>query len=319
MKLVAIMNPRARNGHPDALIPALRAEFGDRLVRIEEPSDPEQGRRLTRKAAEEGADTIIAIGGDGTVNAVVNGLLGTQAALAVIPTGTANDLATLYGIPADLRRACAIIRKRHMRSADLISVNDRCYMTVGGFGLPCTAARIADTLKRRTLFGITPARLFGANIYLLAALLGSLQEHTAPVSLTIQQNRGPLTTQPLSLTFANQPFAGKAFLISPGAVNDDGLFDICLIERPSSRMQALHAVLQVMRGSHMRVASVKTWRAADVTVTSQRSIHFFGDGEVLAQAREFRIQLHPKAVSLIAPFPVGCQQRPGGRSGGGSL
>ena len=301
MKLKIILNPRSRNGTNRYLVPILREKFAPSLVGIELTTRSDHASDVARRAIKQGVDTIVAVGGDGTVNAVLNGIAGTDVALGIIPTGTANDLASLYGVPGDASEACDIILERRIHCADLIGVNGRYYGTAGGLGLPCRVAAIANEIKRHGMVGQGLQHTLGSKLYLLAALYEVLKKAPRGNVLSIRWNGCAMSSDALALTIANQPFLGKHFLVSPGAVNDDGLFDICLIERPKSRVQTLSTALKTLSGGHVDSPYVKTWRASDLMVEAAKPATFFGDGEVFDRAREFRIKIFPHAVNVIAP------------------
>ncbi|HEB29626.1 hypothetical protein LCGC14_3070530 [marine sediment metagenome] len=141
-------------------------------------------------------------GGDWSVNEVLNGIMGSDVAIGIIPTGTANDLASYYRLPCNIEKACDIILKRRIHRADLILVNNRYFITAGGLGFSSEVANIVNTIK-------------------------------------------------------NQPFLGKNFVISPDAVNDDGIFNVCLIKNSKTRAGKLSILIKVLTGRHIYFPSVK--------------------------------------------------------------
>jgi len=141
MKIKVIANPQPMNGHYRYLRALVQQQFGHHVVGIEQTTCPQHATDIARRAASEDVDTVVAVGGDGTVNEVINGIVGTELALGIIPTGTANDLASLYSIPTDVGKACKLILERHVQEADVINVNGWYYVTAGGLGLPCEVAR----------------------------------------------------------------------------------------------------------------------------------------------------------------------------------
>jgi len=235
---------------------------------------------------------------------VLNVLVGAEVALGILPMGTANDLAALYQIPTDLGNACQVILKRQVRLADLIRVNGRHYITAGGVGLPSKIAQFANAAKQRGEMGRGIFRRLGSKLYFFAALYALLRERPQHDRLRIRWNGGFLSTHSLSLMVSNQPFAGKYFFMSPEASNDDGLFDVCLIENSDRRTGTFSTFLKVLAGRHVDSQGVKLWRAAELIVDAERPLPFFGDGELISRASHLRIKILPGAVNVIVPEHV---------------
>ncbi len=304
MKIKVILNPRSMNGMNPFLEAILRERFGNAIVGIERTVHPHHATAAVNRAIKEGVDTIVAAGGDGTVNGILNALVGADIALGILPTGTANDLATLYQIPSDLHKACQVILKRRLHRADLIRVNKRHYITAGGLGLPSKIVQFANTAKqhRETCRGIY--QMLGSKLYFFAALYMLLKEGPQHDRLRIRWNGGSLDAQALSLMVSNQSFAGKYFIMSPAACNDDGLFDVCLIENSNRRTSIFSTFLKVLAGRHVNSQGVKLWRAAELIVDAEEPVSFFGDGELISRATHFKIKILPGALNDIVPEHV---------------
>lgn len=304
MRIKVIINPKSKSGNHKDLKAVFKEKFARHLLDIEQTAYPQHATHIAGQAAKENVDIVVAVGGDGTVNEVLNGIAGTNVALGIIPTGTANDLATLYKIPADIDRACEVILKRRLKPADLISVNDRYYVTSGGLGFPCQVVRIANKIKHRTLVGKLVARILGSKLYILAVFCAILKKTRTADLLSVQWNGSSIKVDPLWVMISNQAFLGKNFLISPGAVNNDGMFDLCLVENRKNRFQALSIVKKVIAGRHVYSPCVKTWRANELILKSEKPVPFFGDGELFGQKQKFSIKIMPGALKLIVPEAI---------------
>ena len=302
MKALAIINPHSANGARPRIAEALQQNLGNVLCSIQRTAYPHHATEIAQKAIKEGIDTVIAVGGDGTVNEILNGLIGSNAALGIIPTGTANDLASYLRLPTAIDEACEIILRRSVRSVDLIRVNDRYVATCGGFGLPCDVAQIANSMKQRGVIGSQVARFLGSSLYIVAFLIALCKRNKIGNRVQIQWGGNFITIDPLWLMVDNQPFLGKNFLISPGASNDDGVLDACLVENSISRRKILSLVLKVMRGKHTTLRTVRTGRFRELTVLAEKPIRFFGDGQVFEEGHRFEIHLLPGALKVIVPF-----------------
>jgi diacylglycerol kinase (ATP) len=299
MKIRVIINPRSNAGNGRCLENMVREKFARSLVSIEQTAYPRHATGIARQAVEKKIDTIAVVGGDGTVNEVLNAIAGTDVVLGIIPTGTANDLASYYHIPRDANNACDLILRRRTERADVIRVNGWHYVTGGGVGLPSRAAEIANAIKNRGAVGRLCARLLGSKLYALALVCALSSKRARLNPLSIRLNGSSVRVNALSLMIDNQPFVGRDFLVSPGAVNDDGILDVCLIENSKNLMQTMSTILKVLEGRHVFSSSVKTWRVKEMTVISEKPTAFYGDGEINHTGSEFRIKLLPGALKVI--------------------
>jgi diacylglycerol kinase (ATP) len=301
MRIKVIINPKSKNGNPEYLKAILKEKLRPCYVDIEETTHPQHATEIARKAVEENMDLILAVGGDGTVNEVLNAIVGTDIALGIIPTGTANDLAIYYGIPKDPQKACEVILKQHMRCADVIGVNNSYYVTSGGLGFPSEVIGIANRMKYKNIIGKLLGQFLGSKIYILAVLYALLKKSRRENFLRVRCNGSSIYADSLSLLLNNQPFLGKHLLMSPEALNNDGRFDVCLIRNSKNRFQILSILLKVTFGKHVNSSSVSTWQAKKLVVSSEKPLAFFGDGEIIGQGTYFNIRIIPEALRIIVP------------------
>ncbi len=144
-------------------------------------------------------------------------------------------------------------------------------------------------------------QILGSKLYILA---GSFQllKRRGRNSLQVHSNGSWIKANVLSLMVDNQPFLGRRFLISPGAVNGDGWADICLIENTMTTLPTALIILKVLAGRHIHSSSVKTWCAKQMRVDTKKTMAFLGDGEIIGQGTSFNIQIIPKALPLLTPL-----------------
>ena len=300
MKTLIILNPKSKAGSSKKLESLLKEKFSNSDVEFMKTAYPGHATDLARRAVREQADTVVAVGGDGTVNEVLNGIVGSPIALGIIPTGTANDLATYYRLPRNIEKACDIILKRQIHRADLILVNNRYFITAGGLGFPSDVASIATSIKSRSAAGRLFGRILSSKLYIIASLLAVFKAKNQNL-LKVRWNGSSLISDALSLTVNNQPFLGKNFVISPEAVNDDGIFDVCLIKNSKTRVGILSILIKVLAGSHIYSSSVKMWRTDTLIVEADSPKTFLNDGEFLQKSKEFKIHVAPLALNVIVP------------------
>jgi diacylglycerol kinase (ATP) len=301
MTIQVILNSHAKLAQDEKALTTIREKFGGRLHAITKTVCTQDAIDVTRRAARNNIDTLVVVGGDGTVNGVLDGIAGTAMALGIMPNGTANDLSSLYDLPTDVARASDVILRRRLQAVDLIGINGSYFVTGGGLGLPAKVAATANAVKLRNGPAKMLRGLLGSKLYVVSAistLVGNACEETP---LAIHWDHGSLMADALSLTITNQPFVGKHFYVSPRAANNDAQFDVCLIENPRSRVQIAATVMRALRGSHISLPAVTSWRAQELIVRAEKPLPFFADGEHLQTAEVFIVKIFPKSLNLIVP------------------
>jgi diacylglycerol kinase (ATP) len=223
--------------------------------------------RITREAAMRGVDVIVACGGDGTVNEVLNGLTGFDVPLGIIPLGTANDFARQVGIPGDADHAMDVILRRRPTRIDTASMNGRRFLNVstGGIGAEATAETPADA-----------KRAFGPLAYALTGLrkLAELAPHRA----RFEGTGFSLETDFLLFAVGNARATGGGTVITPQASVEDGLLDVCVMEAMPRREFAKLA-LRVKRGEHLDDERVHYVQLSRITIDSKEPVTVNIDGE----------------------------------------
>jgi diacylglycerol kinase (ATP) len=229
----------------------------------------EQGdaTRFAREWAERGVAAVIAAGGDGTVNEVLNGLDGSQVPLGILPVGTANDFARQAGIPTDADHAMDVILRRKPRRVDTLELNGRRFLNVstGGVGAEATADTPPEAKESLGMlaYAITGARKLRELAPRRALVTGPGFEHDGEFVLFAVGN-------------ARQTGGGVA--ITPRASMTDGLLDLCLVQ-PMPRAEFARLALRIRRGEHLDHPSVRYAQLPAVTVTGDEPISVNVDGE----------------------------------------
>ena len=232
-----------------------------------------------REGVAAGCDAVIAAGGDGTVNAVLNGLAGGSTPLAIFPMGTANDFANGTGIPDDAREALALITGSEPITIDTGSLNGRCFLNVstGGVGAE-TTAETSDELKA----------VLGPLAYAVTGIrkLSNLD----PMRLTISARDVKLECEALVFAVGNGRTTGGGNLITPRASLTDGLLDVCVVEAmPVASLLPL--LLRMRAGEHAEDPGVHYFKAPEVTIVSRTPVTVNIDGEPLQETRlEYHVQ-----------------------------
>ena len=253
------------------------------LVELMVTVEKGDGAALASAAARRGVDAVIAVGGDGTVNEVVNGLDGFDVPLGIIPLGTANDFARQVGIPHDANHAMDVILRRKPRRLDTASLNGRRFLNVSTGGLAAEAGAETGADAKQTL---------GPIAYALTSMrkIGELRPKRARFVADGFVYDGEFLTFAVGVTRAT----GGGNLVTPRASITDGLLDLCVIEH-MSRWHFARTLLKVKRGDHVGGAGVHYAQARHVLVESSNQISVNVDGEL---ARGTRLQYHARARDL---------------------
>ena len=222
---------------------------------------------MAAAAARAGADVVIAMGGDGTLNEVVNGLDGFDTPLGIIPLGTANDFATQAGIPADADHAMDVILSRTPVCIDTASLNGRRFLNVstGGVGAEATAETPAEAKEAlgAMAYAITGVRKFAEFEPYRASFHGP--------NLSFD---GEFLMFAVGLTRAS----GGGTLVTPNASVTDGLLDVCIVES-MGRADFARLLLKVKGGEHLGEPGVHYAQVPWVTIESETPVSVNVDGE----------------------------------------
>jgi diacylglycerol kinase (ATP) len=247
--------------------------------------------RMARWLGGSGAELIVAVGGDGTVNEVVNGALGVgwRGRFAVIPNGTANDFAVGLGIPGDVDAALEVALAGEPRRLDVGHVNGRYFMNVSTGGFGATATEEAPPESKRVLgplaYLITGARLF-------AELEPSEARFTGPEGVVYE---GGVTL----FAVGNGRQTGGGNLLTPGAALDDGQLDVVIVPA-MSRMDLLGLFPALRAGSHLDDPDVVYTRVPRLVVESKTDLSVNADGEPMG-GRKFTYAVAGRRLVVMTP------------------
>ncbi len=291
-----IVHPAAGGGRAGRLAPAVEQALAghDLEVRRVDTRHLDHARELALEAANAG-ETIAALSGDGMIGAVANVLRGVpDSLLGVLPGGRGNDLARVLRIPEDPVAACSVIAHGVPQAMDLGEVDGQAFVGIASAGFDSDANRIANE---------APARL-GNLVYAYGALRALASWR--PARFEIELDGGTEHEQRLSfsgytIAAANSGVYGGGMRLAPDARLDDGLLDIIAIEQVS-KLRFLTNLPKVFKGAHVRLPTVKVFRAAEVAISADRPFTLYADGDPIAQLPA-RIRALPGAVRVLVPGP----------------
>ncbi len=300
-RFLLIFNPSANHGLAGQLAADLRA-----MIETHGGADwrgteyPGHAKTIAIEAAAQGYTVVVALGGDGTVHEVVNGLLSVPAeqrpALGIVPIGSGNDFAGGIGLPTNPQEAMRHVLEGQPRPVDVARITDgsgraEYFINTCGVGLDGDI-NIASR-------GIT--FVHGFWMYFLAVLQSVFFSYKSQ-RLHITHDDGVIDEGVMMLTVGNGNREGGGFRVTPDARPDDGLLDVAFINQVS-RLRILQLIPMVMHGQHGKEPDVRLFRTTRLAIRGERAIPIHIDGEMFApyeaDVRTVTIDIVPGAIQLV--------------------
>ena len=265
-RALVIVNPIAGRASGPRFVAELERGLGRHGISTETvvTRKPGDARAAALRAAAH--DVVVAVGGDGTVNEILNGL-DVARPIAVYPVGTGNVLAKEVGSPRRLSRFCEMLGAGRVKELDLASVNGRLFVSMAGVGFDAT---VAAAMAARRKGGI---RL---STYIVPLLRCFATYAFPPVEVRIDDAE-PIRAEGFVLV-SNVRTYGGPFVVTPQAVHDDGLFDVCVLPR-GSRLRCLRAMFAFFIRCQRRLSGARYYRGRRVAVTSDERVDYQVDGD----------------------------------------
>lgn len=255
---------------------------------------------LAQQASAAGYQMVVALGGDGTVNEVINGLMAEgdgdpEVTLGIIPGEKGNDLARTLGIPFDYAEACRRVVHQRERPIDLGKITysyggrqqQRYFINIAGLGFD------GDVVRR-----VTPRlrALSSPTIRYLGGLLITLATYkNKNVSVTLDGEE--LRQRAFSIVICNGRYFGGGMRVAPEALPDDGLFDVIVVG-DLARWEILANLPRIYKGTHLSHPKVDVHRARQVKVEARKPMLLQADGELLGET-PVEIEIIPQAIRVL--------------------
>jgi YegS/Rv2252/BmrU family lipid kinase len=289
-----IVNPQAKHGEATKLTPVIERLLSSVPHDTVETDSP--GNAVAIAAEAKGYDLVVAVGGDGTVHEVLNGLMrhpaDSRPALGVLPTGSGNDTCRTLGIPFDISDAAMLLATGERRRYDVGVCNGIFFNNSFAAGLD------AKVTAKAVEYKVTKQRS-GLWLY-LTALLHVLFKDLDAFDVRLGFDGGPLEpTRTLIVAMTNGATYGGGFKITPAAIPDDGLFDVCMIDELRLH-QALWRLPFVIAGKHTKMPVVHMSRHTAAVITSDVPLPAQLDGEVLLETR-YELSMLAGAIECVVP------------------
>jgi diacylglycerol kinase (ATP) len=281
MDVALLVNPTSGKGRGGAVRAAVeeRLRAGGARVRTVVGDDAAHARDLAHAAVTEGVDAVVALGGDGMVHLALQAVAGTATPLGIVPAGTGNDLAASLSIPDDPVRAVDVVLAGSRRAIDAVRVGEGWFGCVLGAGFDSVVNERANRLRRPK----------GNARYNVAIALELPRFRPLPFALTLDGEQW--STDAMLVAVGNAPSYGGGYRITPDALLDDGLLDVCVLG-PVSKLDFERTLPKARTGEHVRHPAVTVRRARVVTLSSP-GVVAYADGE------------------RMGPLPLTCECVPG--------
>ncbi|HEY8739566.1 MAG TPA: diacylglycerol kinase family protein [Candidatus Dormibacteraeota bacterium] len=304
MKTVFIVNPASGNATTGRLWDELSGRI--RGLGLEHEAlmthAPGDATELAARAIAEGADTVVAVGGDGTINEVANGFFTdgvdtSKAALGVLPMGTGGDFRRTVGIPDEFEAAIRSLSAKNLRQVDAgrIEMRDlegapliRHFVNIADAGI---GGVVVERVNRTS-------KLFGGRVSFQYAAMMTLLSFKPPEVL-VESAEDRFEGRAQNVVVANCQYFGGSMHVAPAALPDDGLLDI-VVFGDIARFEAIRSINDIYSAKHLQNPKVRGWRSAEVKVTSPERVLIDVDGEMCGTLPATFTVL-PLALRLVVP------------------
>ena len=235
---------------------------------------------------------IYSVGGDGTMNEILQPMVGTGASLGVIPAGTGNDFIKSFGMIKDPVKLLPFIVHSDPVPVDVCRFNDRYFLNIASVGFDADVVAMTGHLKRLPL-------IKGKVAYIGGILLAVIGLKKIESEFIIDGDELHTKTMLLS-AFANGRYYGGGMMPAPSAVPDDGLIDFCIIN-DINRLKLLRFLPRFLKGTHTQMKEVSIRRCRSIEMKSPKPVHVNMDGE-LFRLSEVKIEILEKSLNFIKPL-----------------
>jgi len=255
---------------------------------IEITKQPKHATEIARRAAKN-YEAIIAVGGDGTVNEVASGLIGTSAVLGILPIGSGNDFAKQVGYVRNLKKDLNFLLAGRVKEIDVGLVNNQCYF-INAFSVGFDG-EVAARVKKFIPYGT------GFFCYLVSALKTLVTYKFRRARIAFDSNN-VIDQKILLIAVCNGTTYGGGFRVAPSAKMDDGFFTICLADK-MGRFYALRNIPKMIKGTHINLPAVRMFTSKRVIIETENELTAQIDGEILPLNKRYEVQLLEKYLKVI--------------------
>ena len=269
MKILVITNPLAGAGKTLRLLPKIKQwlsasphEFSFTI-----PESPDRMRLEIMKAADQGIEALLLIGGDGTVHQALRAIAETNIPFGFLPCGRGNDFARNVGLPSKLKKGCSLPSNPSFHQVDLPRINHIPFVAVAYVGFDAEVNKLANDGRG----------YFGGTLGYIVCVLKTLKTFK-PFEVEITIDDLTWRERVMMVTVANAPFYGGGMKIAPDANMNDGVLDICIVQE-ISKLELLRQFPKVFKGTHVSHPRIMMKAGRRIKLVSDEHREVFADGE----------------------------------------
>lgn len=293
MKALCIVNPSAGQGKALTKWQSIEDKVKEMLpgLIVKYTKGPGHAIDIAKSAVKGNYQLLIIVGGDGTINEAVNGMIGGNLKLAIIPAGTGNDLAKTLDIPEEPIKAADLIRYGKIKKIDVGLIDNKYFINMAGFGFD---ASVANKVNRK--------RILRGNLAYLYAILQTIFDYTA-VKTIIEIDGKEYNENVTLVSIGNGAFIGGGVKMLPYAVIDDGLMDICVVKY-TSKITILKSLPLLYKGNHINLSQCQFLKGKKVIIKkceANSNIYAQYDGQILQNIPKV-FSIVPKALDVFVPI-----------------
>jgi YegS/Rv2252/BmrU family lipid kinase len=290
MRAWFIVNPIARKAVSKRRIEKFKRQMerGDLFLEVFEASEASEARKIAAEARDKSVDLVISGGGDGTIHEIINGIVGSQTALGIIPMGTGNVLAWELGIPLNIKKAFKVLLKGRRRKIDLCKCNGHYFSCMAGIGFD---AQVIKELNPRL------KDILGAMAYPLGALHTLTHYNLPEISVTFKDAEKEI--KGFIVIVCNTKHYGGKYMICPDAAIDDGWLDVCVLQKKDI-FTVIKAGLAVLMEQPPPRKNISFYKAKSLTVASSGEVPVQIDGDFIGMT-PVTFDIIPRALTVIVP------------------
>ncbi len=243
--------------------------------------------QLARNAVREQIDFVFAVGGDGTVNEVAQGLIGSRAVMGILPKGSGNGLARHLGIPMSFKKSLGILRNHQEQLIDTMIVNGKLSVNVAGIGFDGHIASLFAKKEKRGLAGYSK---------LVLKEFINFKPFEAEISI----NQKTLVVNPFIIALANSSQFGNNARVAPQASVCDQLIDVCFLKK----VPMIHApgfAGRMFAGNLAKSKFVDIVKTDRLTIKLNKVMAYHIDGEAMSPANHFEVRIQPASLRVFLP------------------
>ncbi|WDU84559.1 diacylglycerol/lipid kinase family protein [Caloramator sp. Dgby_cultured_2] len=248
---------------------------------------PEDAITIAREASNS-FTKIVSVGGDGTLNEVVNGIAGSGAILGVIPAGTGNDFAKTIYQNLDIDNIIETIIEGEVKSIDIGKCNNKYFINIASAGIDAEIAHRVQRIKKSVP---------GKTVY-LNALFKTLASYKG-IDFNIKLDDVSFKANTLLITASNGKYYGGGMIPTPDADIRDGYFDVCHIKN-LNKLKIIAILYKFIKGNHTSLKEVTIFKTKRLTIKADKKFFINIDGETL-ETNEANLELYKDFINIVLP------------------